>query len=237
MSTSLQQRRDLLAGTSLFSSASPELLAELAAKVSTVVLAQYDTLFLKGDLGERLYVVVSGLIRVGTISPEGREVTYCVLGPGELLGEIAVIDGGERSADATAMEESLLLALERRDILSILGRHPAQALRLLKVLCQRVRSADELVQDLVFMSLPSRLAKHLLTLGQIMVAGQKKTGPTEIRLSQQELAEHLGISRESVNKVLSKWEEGGIVTLGRGRIILDRAATLREIASPGGDDV
>jgi CRP-like cAMP-binding protein len=130
------------------------------------------------------------------------------------------------------MEESLLLSLERRDILAILDRHPAQALRLLKVLCNRVRRADELLEDVVFMSLPSRLAKHLLNLGQMVGAGQAKAGPAEIRLSQQEVAEHLGISRESVNKVLSKWEEAGIVSLGRGRITLNRTALLQEIATP-----
>ncbi|MBF0560777.1 MAG: Crp/Fnr family transcriptional regulator [Alphaproteobacteria bacterium] len=232
MISSLEQRRALLAGVPLFATVSPEILKELAARSSTVQLAPHDSLFLKGDAGERLYVVISGLIRVGAVSPEGREVTYSVLGPGELLGEIAVLDGGERSADATAMEESLLLSLERRDILTILDRSPAQALRLISVLCHRVRRADEMLDDVVFMSLPSRLAKHLLKLGEMRGSGQEKAGPVEIRFSQQELSEHLAISRESVNKVLSKWEEAGIVKLGRGRISVVRVALLQEIASP-----
>ncbi len=229
MSNPLQERRMLLAETPLFSSAPPDLLTELAARASTVQLAQHESLFLKGDPGERLYVVISGMIRIGTMSPEGREISYGVLGPGDLLGEIAVLDGGERSADAKAIEESLLLALERRDVLSVLDRNPAQALKLLKVLCHRIRRADELLDDVVFLSLPGRLAKHLLALGQM--AGEKKGGPMEVCLSQQVLAEHLGISRESVNKVLSKWEEAGIVTLGRGRIALNRTAVLQQIAS------
>jgi CRP-like cAMP-binding protein len=232
MSSTLQRRRELLAGTPLFSAASPELLTELAERVSTVRLAPHESLFLKGDPGERLYVVISGMIRVGTMSPEGREVSYGVLGPGDLLGEIAVLDGGERSADAKALEESQLLALERRDVLSVLDHHPAQALKLLQVLCHRIRRADELLDDVIFLSLPGRLAKHLLTLSQMAGSGEKKTGLAEVRLSQQVLSEHLGISRESVNKVLSKWEEAGIVTLGRGRITLNRTAVLQQIASP-----
>ena len=224
------KRRDLLAGTPLFASIEIGLLTELADRVSLVKIAAHESLFQKGDPGERMYVVVSGLIRVGAISPEGREVTYGMLGPGELLGEIAVLDGGERSADATAMEDSQLLALERRDVLAFLDHHPGQAVKLMKVLCQRIRRADALLEDVVFLSLPSRLAKHLLALAA--TKGAQHAASYEIRLSQQEIAEHLGISRESVNKVLSKWEEGGLVSLGRGRIVLNNKVALQDVASP-----
>lgn len=225
------KRRDLLAGTPLFGSIEIELLTELADRVSLIQIAAYESLFQKGDPGERMYVVVSGLIRIGAISPEGREVTYGMLGPGELLGEIAVLDGGERSADATAMENTQLLALERRDVLAFLDHHPGQAVKLMKVLCQRIRRADALLEDVVFLSLPSRLAKHLLALAATK-GGAGSQGGREIRLSQQEIAEHLGISRESVNKVLSKWEEGGMVSLGRGRITINNQTALQDVASP-----
>ena len=168
---------------------------------------------------------------MATLRPDGREVSYGVLGPGAVLGEIAVIDGGQRSADAKAMEPSLLLALERRDVLAFLHKNPGQALHMMEVLCGRIRRADELLDDMVFMSLPSRLAKHLLTLEDIVGTPGAAPGKSEVRLSQQVLAEHLGISRESVNKVLSKWEEAGFVTLGRGRIVLDRREALEEIAA------
>jgi CRP-like cAMP-binding protein len=230
MANTRLNRQDLLAATGLFGSASPDLLADLAARTSTVSLGANEMLFFKGDIGDRLYIVVSGAIRIGATSPEGRELSYVVLGAGAVLGEIAVIDGGERSADAKAMEPSQLLAIERRDVLSFLQQHPGQALHFLKLLCGRLRRADELLDDMVFMSLPSRLAKHLLTLKEIVGGTGSDTGKPEVRLSQQVLAEHLGITRESVNKVLSKWEEGGIVSLGRGRIVLDRLDALEEIA-------
>ena len=225
-------RRELIARTKLFSNIPGPLLDELAEKVNLVRVGANETLFMKGDLGERLYIVVSGLIRIGTISIEGREATYAILGAGELLGEIAVLDGGERSADATAMEASELLVLERRDFLAFLNRHPAQAIHLLTVLCNRIRRADELLEDVVFMSLPCRLAKHLLAFSSAASPNPNKASLVEIRLSQKEVAEHLGISRESVNKILCKWEEAGLVHLGRGRITLKNLAALKELAAP-----
>jgi CRP-like cAMP-binding protein len=233
MLSSLQQRRDLLAGTPIFASASLKLLGELAARASMVTLAENQSLFMKGDPGERLYVVVSGLIHIGAMSPDGREVSYYILGRGDVLGEIAVLDGGQRSADAKAVKDSVLLAVERRDIIALLDQYPAQAIKLVQLLCARLRRADELLDDMAFLPLSSRLAKYLLTLAKMVGMDAKGAGPAEIRLSQKVLAEHLGITRESVNKVLSKWDQAGIVTLGRGRILINQVAQLREIASPG----
>jgi CRP-like cAMP-binding protein len=227
------RRREMLARTPLFSAVPPALLDELAARARVIRVAPREQLFSKGDPGDRLYLVVTGVIRISTLSPEGREVTYGLIKPGDLFGEIAVLDGGPRSADATAMEAGELLALERRDVIDFLHRHPAQTIHLLKVLCERVRCADSLLEDVVFLSLPGRLAKHLLALaGTLGVRRGPDAAPT-VRLSQQELADHIGISRESVNKVLSKWEQVGMVTLGRGQITLNRLADLEDLAQPG----
>ncbi|RAU22697.1 Crp/Fnr family transcriptional regulator [Paramagnetospirillum kuznetsovii] len=222
----------MLASTPLFSAIPPTLLDELAVKAKSVKVDAREVLFSKGDPGDRLYLVAKGLIRIGVLSVEGREVTYGMIKPGELFGEIAVLDGGVRSADATAMEASELLALERKDVNAFLQRHPIQALHLLTVLCDRVRRADDLLEDVVFLSLPSRLAKHLLMLKSTLGSQTQAKGPSTIRLSQQEVADHLGISRESVNKVLSKWEQAGIVTLGRGQITLNKTQALDDFASP-----
>jgi CRP-like cAMP-binding protein len=231
MIESLQRRREMLAKTPLFAAIPASLLDELAAKAKTVSVEPRETLFSKGDPGDRLYLVASGLIRIGVLSAEGREVTYGMIQPGELFGEIAVLDGGVRSADASAMEASELLAIERKDVHAFLQRHPIQALHLLKVLCDRVRRADDLLEDVVFLSLPSRLAKHLLVLDSTMGTRERPQGPATIRLSQQEVADHLGISRESVNKVLSKWEQAGIVSLGRGQITLNKVVSLEGLTS------
>lgn len=222
----------MLASTPLFAAIPPALLDELAAKAKPIRVDAREILFSKGDPGDRLYLVAKGLIRIGVLSVEGREVTYGMIKPGELFGEIAVLDGGLRSADATAMEATELLALERKDVNGFLQRHPIQALHLITVLCDRVRRADDLLEDVVFLSLPSRLAKHLLMLKSTLGGGEPAKGPATIRLSQQEVADHLGISRESVNKVLSKWEQAGIVNLGRGQITLNKPAALDDFVSP-----
>jgi CRP/FNR family transcriptional regulator, cyclic AMP receptor protein len=231
MPESVLRRREMLANTPLFSSVQPELLDELAAKAKMVKVEAREILFSKGDPGDRLYLVATGMIRIGVLSADGREVTYGLIKPGQLFGEIAVLDGKERSADATAMDSTELIALERKDVHAFLHKHPAQALHLIEVLCDRIRKADDQLEDLVFLSLPSRLAKHLLMLEQNLGTKAKAGGPSTIKLSQQEIADHLGISRESVNKVLSKWEQAGIVTLGRGQITLNKTAALEGLTS------
>jgi len=234
MIESVLRRREMLSQTSLFSGVPSSLLDELAAKTRTIRVSVREQLFAKGDPGDRLYLVAQGVIRISALSPEGREVTYGLIKAGELFGEIAVLDGGRRSADATALEPSELLALDRRDVIDCLDRHPALALHLLRVLCERLRRADDLLEDVVFLSLPGRLAKHLLVLAGTLSSREAPESAPTIRLSQQELADHLGISRESVNKVLSKWEQAGMVALGRGQITLNRPDSLQDLAQPSG---
>ena len=183
-----------------------------------VKLPARGLLFSRGDPGTQLFVLASGLVRIGVVSPEGREVTYGLIRPGEVFGEIAVIDGGPRSADATAMEESELIAIERRDLMAFLERRPVHSARLLTIVCQRVRHADALIEDLFFLAATNRLAKYLLVLSETV--GEKSSGDVTIRVSQQEVADHIGISRERVNKLLTKWEQSGLVGLWRGRITL-----------------
>lgn len=231
MAEIVASRRDMLANTPLFSSVPAELLDELAARAKMVKVETRETLFSKGDPGDRLYLVAKGLIRIGVLAADGREVTYGLIKTGQLFGEIAVLDGKDRSADATAMEATELIALERKDVLAFLHKNPAQALHLIEVLCDRIRRADNQLEDMVFLSLPSRLAKHLLLLEQTMGTRAAPGGPAVIKLSQQEIADHLGISRESVNKVLSKWEQAGIVALGRGQVTLNKTAALEGLTS------
>ncbi|CCG41067.1 Crp/Fnr family transcriptional regulator [Magnetospirillum molischianum] len=232
MNESVIRRREMLSLTPLFSAVPASLLDELAAKARTIRVSAREQLFSKGDPGDRLYLVIAGVIRISTLSPEGREVTYGLIKAGELFGEIAVLDGGRRSADATALEPSELLTLDRRDVIDFLDRHPALALHLLRVLCERLRRADDLLEDVVFLSLPGRLAKHLLVLAGTLSSREVPEAAPTIRLSQQELADHLGISRESVNKVLSKWEQAEMVTLGRSQITLNCLDALGNLAQP-----
>ena len=220
MSLKRPNRSDLLARTPMFQGVPAERPEALAARAGMVKLAARELLFSKGDRGDRLYLVTAGMIRVGVVSADGREVSYGLIGPGHLFGEIAVLDNGPRTADASALDPSELLAFERRDVLALLEQTPECALRLISILCQRIRHADQLLEDIFFLSLPGRLARQLLALGDSIGHQPVSGDPVTIRMSQQAVADHMGISRESVNKVLSKWEQCGLVSLWRGQITI-----------------
>jgi CRP-like cAMP-binding protein len=216
-----KQSIELLRRQTLFEGLPYEALNRLSARLRTVRLSERQYLFRKGDDGDTLFVVAEGLIRIGIVASDGRQVSYGLIQPGHLFGEIALLDGGPRTADASAMADSVLLALSRTDIQNLLMQHPAYALRLIGVMCQRMRNADQLIEDVLFGTLPARVAKQLLVLSEIQGAGPCQT----VRVSQQELADHMATSRESINRLFAKWEQAGIVALCRGSLaILDRCA-------------
>lgn len=181
-----------------------------------------EPVFLKGDPGKAMMAVLSGRVRICSNSVEGREVVLNVIGAGEVFGEIAMIDGGERTADAFAMEETELLVISRRDFMPVLARNPDVCMKLLELLCRRLRWTSEQMEDINFLDLRSRLAKRLLYLADHHgepTAGDRKT----VRISQQLLANMIGASREAVNIQLAAWKEEGVISLRRGWItILDR---------------
>jgi CRP/FNR family transcriptional regulator, cyclic AMP receptor protein len=182
-----------------------------------------ESVFLKGDPGNAMMAVLSGRVRICSNSAEGREVVLNVISAGEVFGEIAMIDGGERTADAFAMEPTELLVLNRRDFMPVLARNPDVCMKLLELLCRRLRWTSEQMEDINFLDLRSRLAKRLVYLadhhGEPAELGDRKT----VRISQQLLANMIGASREAVNIQLAAWKEEGVISSRRGWItILDR---------------
>ena len=121
-------------------------------------------LFRKGDVGTNLYVVCAGAVRVSAPSDQGRDAVFNLIVPGEIFGEIAFLDGAPRTADAVMIESGELMVIERRDFLPLLRDYPELALRLLQILCGRLRHTSEQVEDIVFLGLGARLAKSLLYL-------------------------------------------------------------------------
>lgn len=212
-------RRQILRRHPFFSELSE---SDLERLVSYAVVRTYPTgtpIFRKGTPGEAMMVVLSGSVRIASGSTSGREVVLNVIGAGQVFGEIALIDGRNRTADAIAGADCKLMILRRRDFLPFLDAHPALARRFLVVLCERLRRTTEQVEDVIFRDLDVRLAKILLTL----VADAD--GPAVVPLSQQELGRRLGISRESINKQLNRWREDGLIDLSRGAVrLLDTRA-------------
>ena len=229
--------REFLAKHDLLGHLTPEELDRLLAPARIERLDEGRVLFRKGDPGDRLYVVLAGRIAIGTTSEDGKEVVFNVLGRGEVFGEIALLDGKARTADATAMAESHLLVLERKDFMPFLESHPEVAARLIAVLCERVRWVSESYEDALFMDLPARLAKRLLRLAESY--GEPVEGPTgaaairiEFPLSQQELAKMAGVSRESVNKLLRAWQNEGLIAHDQSHVTILDEARLRRLVEP-----
>lgn len=219
---------EALAKTPMFATASSDEVRTLAECAKTVRLRAGEILFNKGDEGDSLYLVRQGTIRIGVLADDGREITYAMMQPGNLFGEIALLDNGPRTTDSTALTACTLVSISRRKVLEYLLADPQQMLRMVRTLCNRVRKADELLEDIFFLSLEGRLAKHLLVLGNALGDIDAIKGIT-LKISQQEMAEQIGIRRESVNRWLSKWEQAGLVGLWRGQITLRDVKALEEL--------
>ena len=193
-----------------------------------------ETIFLMGFPGDSMMAVLSGSVRISITSAEGREIVLAVLSERDVFGEIAMLDGKERTADARAGTPCTLAILERRDVLAFLERHPTVCLRLLEVLCLRLRHTDVQVAEIALLELPVRLAKLLLRMSSVDATpalGRKQD--VWIQLSQRELGNFVGAARESVNKCLGDWQRAGIVRIGSGQITITDRATLEEVAAQG----
>ncbi|MBK8208977.1 MAG: Crp/Fnr family transcriptional regulator [Rhodospirillales bacterium] len=202
----------------------PSDLDQLAQMASTRHYKSGEPIFLKGDPGTAMMAVLAGRVRICAYSAEGREVVLNVISPGEVFGEIALIDGGERTADAFAMEPTELLVLTRRDFLPFLARNPEVCIRLLEVMCRRLRWTSEQLEDVNFLDLRSRLAKRLIYLWDHHSEKQGDSKQRGVRIQQHTLAAMIGTSREAVNKQLRSWEVDGMIDVGRGSIVvLDRS--------------
>ncbi len=187
-------------------------------------------IFHREDPGSTLHIIHRGRVKLVLASPEGREVTVQLLGPGDFFGELALLDGGPRSASAVALEPVTTLTLDHAPFIATLGRHPEVAGRLLAVLGDRLRRTDELIADILFLDLPARLAKHLLALADDHGSAGTDGIRIALRLSQSELAAIVGATRESVNRCLNAYADRGLVAVDRdGITILDPDALRRRI--------
>jgi CRP-like cAMP-binding protein len=173
-------------------------------------------IFRKGDAGAELVAVLSGIVKISTPGPDGREVILNMIQAGEVFGEIALLDHQGRSADAIAATDCELLFIHRRDVNALLRAQPDLALKLSEVACARLRQTSEQVEDAFFLDLRARLAKALLRLCE--QAGGSR--PARIELTQQELSQRIGMSREATNKQLRRWAKAGLIELDRAAIVV-----------------
>ncbi|HUW87258.1 MAG TPA: Crp/Fnr family transcriptional regulator [Candidatus Paceibacterota bacterium] len=196
--------------------------ASLRATMDTVRLPKGATLFSEGDEGHHLYVIIEGKLKLGTSSGDGRENLLSILGPGEMFGELSLFDAGPRTATATAVTDVRLLSLGHDQVIPWVTRHPQVALDLLERLAQRLRRTNEVVGDLVFSDVPGRVAKALMDLGDRFGKETDEGLYVNHDLTQEELAQLVGASRETVNKALADFASRNWIRLdGRAVLIID----------------
>lgn len=222
---------DLLMNCTLFGGLSPDERAAVGAFARIRALDAGETVFAIGSPGDQMMALLSGTIRISVSSSGGKELLLAMIQPGEVFGELAVLDGKERSADAVAETACTVAILDRRDIFSFFERNPSAWPSLVKVLCQRLRRTDQVFAEVALLELPVRLAKTMLRVLN-WAADSAAAEPAKIRFSQRELANMLGGSRESVNKCLRNWQRTGVVRISGGSIIISDRRALENIAEP-----
>jgi len=222
-------KRDALLTSPFFAHMKPVELDELIA-FSTERRASRGTLiFSKGDPGSFMLAVLTGHVRVGTTSLEGREITLNVIGPGEIVGEIALLDGKPRSADAVAAEDTTMMVIERRIFLPFLIRHEGLVERMLVVLCDRLRRTSSALEELALFDLQARLARLLVKLADDYGRPYQSHVRIDMKLSQRDLSNLVASSRESVNKQLRIWRDAGIMDIDAGHMVLRDLPALRAL--------
>jgi len=230
---SASDRRSLFHDHPLFEKLDPELIDRLCSYAHTRKVKKGTAIFARGDPGNSLFAVFAGAVKISIRSPDGKDAIFNVVGAGGIFGEIALLDGRERTADATAIADCELLVIDRREFLPLVHRHPEMAVRIIEVLCGRVRNTSEQVEHVMFLNLASRLARTLLSL-----ADNIKPSPQgrKVTITQREIGQIIGMSRESTNKQLRIWEQQNLVRLERGGIVVLAPDALARIASAQIDD-
>jgi CRP/FNR family transcriptional regulator, cyclic AMP receptor protein len=227
--TQVEDAKRVLESCFLFRSLTPQERARIFVHTHLHRFSAGEAIFHKGSPGQGLMAVLTGEVRISTPSNDGKEIVLAVVHPGEVFGELALLDGKDRTADAIAISPCEIATLDRRDLVPLMHQQPEICLKLMEVLCEKLRRTTAQVEDLMFLHLPTRLAKTLLR-----VAG-RRISPTEgvglhVRLSQRELGSMIGGTRESVNKCLGDWQRKGVLRVTDGVIVISNPQALREIA-------
>ncbi len=219
----------LLATLPLFDKLQPEELKELFTRLKRRNYRHGEIIFHKDDNGSTMYIIADGSVKISVPSERGEEIILSILGRGESFGELSLFDSKPRSATVTCAGATEVFVLFRDDFIDFVTKHPRLAINIISSLSQRLRRTDNLVEDVVFLDIPARLAKKLLELsrshGKIHPDGSVEI---ELRLTQLDIANMLGTTRESVNRQLVAFQERGFITIDRQRITLLKPVELEK---------
>src|SRR6202795_1641905 len=208
----------------------PEAFDQLCRYAKHTTLKRRTTIVSKGHPGNSLIAVISGTIKISVSSPDGRSAILNLIGPGEIFGEVAIFDGRARTADATANTNCEIYVIDRRDFIPFVRSQPALAMKFIELLCTRLRWTSDQVEEVILQNLPGRLASALLRLTE-----KHKLAPAgrTIAITQQEISEMVGMTRESINKQLRAWATGNWVRLEHGGIVVLNAEPLLALTEAG----
>ena len=216
-----------------FADLAPEAFDQLCRYAKHSTLKRGAAIFSKGDPGTSLFAVISGTIKISISSPDGRNAILNLIGPGEIFGEIALLDGLARTTDAIANTNCELFTIDRRDFIPFVRSQPELAMKFIELLCTRVRRTSDQVEQIILQNLPGRLAGALLRLTDRHKLAQ---GGRTIAITQQEISEMVGMTRESINKQLRAWAARDWVRLEHGAIVVLKPEALRTLVEAGAAD-
>ena len=214
----------------IFCDLAPEALDQLCRYAKHATLKRGATIFSKGDPGNSLFAVISGTVKISISSADGRNAILNLIGAGETFGEVAVLDGQARTADAIANTNCEIFIIDRREFLPFVRSQPVLAMKFIELLCTRLRWTSDQVEQVILQNLPGRLASALIRLTE---KHKFAPGGRTIAVTQQELSEMVGMTRESINKQLRIWATRNWVRLEHGAIVVLKAEPLQALAEAG----
>jgi CRP-like cAMP-binding protein len=214
----------------LFGNLTPQQIESLSACIVTRSVKRGTNIYAKGDPGTSLCGIGAGTVKISVPSADGKDAVFNVLGKGDIFGEIALLDGNPRTADATAVTDCALFVIERRDFLPLIRKEPEIALRIIEILCSKLRRTTQQAEEVMFLDLPSRLAKALMRLGDADTTGMQER---KVTITQKDLGNLIGRSRESTNKQLRIWQGKKWVRLERNAVVILAADSLAAIGDLG----
>ncbi|MFT3716258.1 MAG: Crp/Fnr family transcriptional regulator [Gordonia sp. (in: high G+C Gram-positive bacteria)] len=213
---------EVLARAGIFQGVEPAAVAALADELTEVEFPRGHVIFHEGEPGDRLYIILSGKVKLGRRSPDGRENLLTIMGPSDMFGELSIFDPGPRTSSATTVTEVKVATMDREALKKWIKDRPEIAEQLLRVLARRLRRTNNNLADLIFTDVPGRVAKQLLQLAQRF--GTQEGGALRVThdLTQEEIAQLVGASRETVNKALADFAQRGWLRLeGKSVLISD----------------
>ena len=220
-----------LRSLTIFSQLAPSELEPVAEKLRHRTFQKGQVIFHQDDPGDTLHFLGEGMVKISLVRADGRENDIMLLTPGDCFGEMSVLDGGTRSAKAIAMEPTETMTLSREEFLEFLNAHSRVAIEIVRLLVRRLRITDETIGDLVFLDVPTRVAKKVLELSLAYGNSRNSSGNLTVPIGQEELSRLVGSSRETVSRALSAYRRMGLLSTSHRRIIITDLDGLQKMAA------